>query len=542
MGTWLVDTSDRLGACLNDTKRLDKTQTTNLSLSFFFFMAQSCVPDDVLALILRQLGLVDFCAAAGTCRVWHAAARKRAAWPKSKMLVFDKQLPYARDAPPLSQTAWAGCTKVAYRGSYGFEQLNRRWLGKISDELVYVSDLSVLISNIQCSEVDIYLGDLCRPLLKRLTRLHTNQVALVQATSRENLVSLTIEGNVPFRDEPIWTHVLVTLSSLTHVRIDLYGGVVWLGKALAQLANDYHVLRSIVLPPTEESAKQCLLGLFDYELDLSSIRTLTNLPAQLGTLYSVLKRMPHLVEYTCVPFGESERYNSSLPSLLSSENNNNNNDKSDGGSQLASTSCEAHDFLFHPWLISSFCNLTDLTLYDFGHCQYDWLEQVMRSYVRLVRLCLPGRSLVWKMKQIGGLAPHLEQLSLCETMMWERRHRLSACFTHLSTLAHFQHLELMRDKCIDWGFPATATETTSALLQGMLRSPRWRQITCSRMPVPIRVRSDTFASKQLELVRWNVVSSGRTQTIVSYCPRLVASRWRTWVPGLRSHRVIWTRI
>jgi hypothetical protein len=48
----------------------------------------------------------------------------------------------------------------------------------------------------------------------------------------------------------------------------------------------------------------------------------------------------------------------------------------------------------------------------------------------------------------------------------------------------------------------------------------------------------------LKLVRWHVVDveHGNQASITSYRPRLEASRWRTWVPGLQSHQVVWDRL
>jgi hypothetical protein len=502
-------------------------------------------PADVLALILQQLHLVDFCAAAATCTMWHTAARKKAAWPKTIIgpLVFHVPLVCVPDARSLENTVWAACTNVTHHDSHNEPDaldLFGKWTEKVNKELLHVTDLSVLI-NSSYRDLNMRHVDSYRSQFERITSLHTNQVAFAQATSRERLVSLTIEGVVSVYDTLAWLNLIPTLASLTRIRVNLFAHevravrAVPFGKAFAQLAHAHHTLRSIVLPHDCEMARYCLMGLLDPELsdlNLSSIHTLTNVPRLPGTIDSILTRIPHLIECMCAPYRKSW-----LPPLAKNDNHHH-------GGGLVSLSCNARDLSSSPKIAASCSNLAELDICDLGYSNTAKLQRMIRSYVRLTSLRLSDGHLVFANKNIGDFAPHLQQLSVCESAIWtlptEGGWSVSICFAHLSTLAHLRHLELTHS-C---GFPGTDTNATRALLQGMVRSPCWRQVTCGKMPVAIRVDSNVFSSEQLKLVRWHVVDveHGNQASITSYRPRLEASRWRTWVPGLQSHQVVWDRL
>jgi hypothetical protein len=535
---------------------LHERRVVSLLSSFFSLLMSQETPPDVLALILQQLNLVDFCAAANTCNVWHVTARKKTAWPKSKVgaLVFPdwpQRLPGARS---LTETVWASCTHVSHYDRHGFESLNRQWLGRLSTELVHVSTLSFVVHT-QISAP--YLAELGGPLLGRLTSLRTNQVTLVQATSRDRLIHLTIAPHILIQDDREWMRLLPTLSNLMHVTVEVeyHGGV--FGKALAQLADAHHTLRSITLPTSNELARHVMIGLLpnywnswgEPRLDLSSICILTNAPRQAGLLHQILARMPRLETFTCSLPINTTTTTSWLP-FQSPEAK----DLVDCDQQLESLTCSPGDLLSAPHP-AHFANLFDLTLYDFNCVQYDQLVLKYKPFMRLAHLCLSSCGYQLEERDVGALAPHITHLSMNEFMMWAIHTSLltgkwytavSSCFAGLSKLTQLHHLELVGNAWSDWRCPTDTTVITRAILTGMQQSLCWRHVTCARVPADMYVDSShSFPPEQLALVRWHVVAYGKNAhaaTTVVYRPRVRMSRWRLWVPGLRSHQVVWDRV
>jgi hypothetical protein len=145
------------------------------------------VPSDVLALILQQLDLADFCAAASTCRSWHTAARKKPAWPKTVVRPLVLRLPGV-NVRPLSRTVWAACTNLALNQS-SFHAMHLL-LERIGHELVHVSTMSLTFDTKMTVEHAFWEPH--TDLLSRLTKLRTNVPSLVKATALYRLTSLTI--------------------------------------------------------------------------------------------------------------------------------------------------------------------------------------------------------------------------------------------------------------------------------------------------------------------------------------------------------------
>jgi hypothetical protein len=511
----------------------------------------SFVPDDLLALICCQLNLKDFLAAASVCRSWYAAARKKAAWPKTRTmgpLVFDdRQCVQTPDARPLSQTIWASCTSVSYHDRHGFECLGRAWLGKVSAELVEVSTLSFVIRTPHSVPS---LAELSAPLFSRLTSLRTNQVTLVQATSRERLVHLAIVPCISLEHERDWLELLPTLSNLTHVTVDLgcYYYTFWFGKELARLADTHHTLQSITLPTSHRRANhvlQALQGALHFGSptpvmpvwNLSSIRVLTNVPD--GFLHTIFTYMPCLVTYACSPpnwLPKSEKCHQRA---------------SDNEPRLESLACSSADlWLTKPaWL----AHLTHLDIYDLNGYQYDTLIVTHGPFLRLIRLCLPPGGHRLEERQIDMMAPHLTQLSMCESMLWGvhinppgDRYRASPCVANLCKLARLEHLELFRYVTDEWKCTNDTTVITRTLLYAMVQSPCWRKVTCTRVPAAIRLDDQTECSpEQLALVRWHVVDQNKDTLpgngVVVYRPHIHVARWRSWI-GLRARQVVWERV
>jgi hypothetical protein len=406
---------------------------------------------------------------------------------------------------------------------------------------MYVTALSVII---HAPGFHSWKGS-CRLLLGRLRVLRTNQHMLVRATSRERLKRLII---VPTCDERYWMDLMPTLAGITHVGIEReYRAAHFFGKVLAQLVTASHqTLRSIALPRDCERARQCLTELLHYNhstTDFSSIRVLTNAPRLAGTLHAVLTRMPHLVKYTCVPPSLSPNWTSRLPPIKEKAKHHD--------AHLVSLACYATDLLsLHSRSALSFSclrHLTDLSIYCAEHDEYVQLEMLMRRpLVRLLRLRLSPCGAFMNEIDIQSFAPNLEQLSLCEHTMWDIDcfHRVSASLMNLSKLTRFQHLEL-DNYYLSTGYHVTDTDTTCALLEGMMQSTCWRQVTCARTPTAVFVEPDTIWPEQLAqlaLIRWHVTVNDKMTTI-SYRPRVHLSRWRSWFPGvLRACQVVWDRV
>jgi hypothetical protein len=247
----------------------------------------SCfVPDDLVALILCQLSLVDFLSAATTCRAWRTAARKRAAWPTAVCVAFNLLSAHSLRSRPLVNTVWASCGCLyIVDDPWGYESLL---------SLPHVSDLSLICKTIHESTI-LSSG---RSMLARLTSLRTNSVALVHATSYDCLTRLTIANPCQHMDG--WLQVLPKLTSLTHVKFDttiMAHDVKFnmLGRTLAQLIHSHHTLHTIQLPPISSCICDGLLS--DPALDLSSLRTLSNAPLDTRIMCRIIRRLPCLSTY-----------------------------------------------------------------------------------------------------------------------------------------------------------------------------------------------------------------------------------------------------
>jgi hypothetical protein len=480
------------------------------------------LPSDLLALVLCQLTLTEFCAAAGTCRQYHAVARKKMAWPITGPLVFDWPHVNAPAARLLSETVWAACTNVDIPTEYNANEMCQR-LSKLSAELVHVSALSVVYR----SNFEPRLVDAGRPLLVRLATLRTNQLALAQATSCNRLTTLVIAPGACNDD---WIRWLPTLSALVCIDCEDYFcdfcPAFLFGDALAQLAHAYGTLRSIRLPSYQMAAKLVLDGLLHrrHALNISSIRVLTDAPITSNVIRNTLHSMPNLVKYSCFPHFESD--------LLY--------EKQETAAQvprpdLQMTSLELYPDLpaiEYPWIIPYLCSVTDLAI----QC----LSSKEGTYPRLLRLQVLFHDAALRMQDMTCIAPCLEQLSMRELMMWEwfSGHRCpSALFASLTRLPRFQHLALRESDRYN------LAEATRELILGMIYSRSWHQITSPMMPVTLCFDKDDdiLSFARLSSLRWHVITGNHNKT-TTYRPRVHVSRWRAWIPGLHSHQLVWERV
>jgi hypothetical protein len=483
------------------------------------------LPDDLLALIIQQLNLEDFCAAASTCRGWHAAARKKTAWPiAAGWIAFHSVMVSVPGARPLSQTAWAACKRISVQS---MQQLSR-----LAVELVHVTALSF----VSYARYDLFPDSHCRALLERLTSLSTDQVELVQGTSHDKLTSLTIHSNPRTNEEYFkWMRTLSELHSLTHIRLDVHcdhrGEM--LGQVLARLANAHRILRSIELPTDEASSGRIFSGLISGHSNnsslwnLSSIRTLIHAPRPTLLLWNALSRMPRLTNYACLSPSMSLVRKSHLPSLFTQPLDE------EETPQLASLelqTCYYH--IEHSWLEPCLLTLTELCIHLFD-------DGLRGPYPRLRRLRLmSGHDFL--MRDVVSIAPRLEQLSMNEAMIWRIHNRFKTptlFVSSLSRLSHFQHLELCN---WTWYHPV---ESTRALVQGMMQSPCWRHVTSPMMPVTIHIR-ENLSSETLHAIRWHVMTPGSHQ-LITFRPRIQVSRCPAWVLnlcGVSLYQIVWTRL
>jgi hypothetical protein len=133
----------------------------------------SFLPGDLLALAFCQLNLVDFLAVTLVCHAWHAAARKRTAWPKGVRIKFTASITQCLFSRPLADTVWASCACLDMRPCDLTHAL----------ALPHVSDLSLVCDPID--EPTILQAN--RSMLSRLTTLHTNSAAIADATPYNRL-------------------------------------------------------------------------------------------------------------------------------------------------------------------------------------------------------------------------------------------------------------------------------------------------------------------------------------------------------------------
>jgi hypothetical protein len=390
------------------------------------FETSQRVPDDVLALIFYRLDLVDFCAAAGTCRMWHAAVCKKSAWPHTVSGVrFDTQLP--SEQRPLSQTVWAACNHVVV-----FSKLDRyEWFDKIEKELPHVSSLSLVGTRLtHAFDLNAY-----RVMLGRITTLHTNVIELVQAAScGGQLTSLTIANH---HSGHAWARLLLTLPTLRYVAFDCSACPESLGIALAQLAHRHGRLRSIRMPVSPWDANYLLVGLLqDATLDLSSLRAMVGAPAHTVYMYRAIKRMPHLAVYIpapstlqCVDTCWLRRH----PSLARGYDH----DKFG----LTSFAFENYDSAHvDPRLQRLLPTLTELAIYQRVNMRHALVGPYPR--LRLLRLVLSTHSCL-SFPLVISSATNLEYLSLCSKLEWlynrqDKGESLPAWFQDLSALSHFR--------------------------------------------------------------------------------------------------------
>jgi hypothetical protein len=480
-----------------------------------------CVPDDVMALVFRQLDLVDFCAMASTCRVWHTAARKPAAWPKTAPSVqMDMHRMCAR---PLSQTVWAASTAIS-----GRPDDPSQWLGKIN-ELQHVSTLALIgNSNFRYCTFEAYSA-----LLHRVTTLETNVPSLALAVhGGGRLVSLTIVTYFSWD----WTRVLSKLDTLTHLRMDsLPDQHPRFGDALGKLVNRHGQLRSIQLPKCTWASSdllQCIL--YDPTCNLSSLRTLTYVPVTPNFVNRILERIPQLKTCISAPLETQCRHTQWITQHAA---------RMDTSNSIGLASLAIHDGYYN--YIGYYCTferilsgLTELTIYRDMRNVLAWPGTYPR--LRVLRIVeKDGSDPSLRITPVSF--PNLETFSYCSSLSWLRTQDSPAWLTDLLSLSHFRHLDLHACRYSD----VTSTNAgtlTRTLLAGMTKSPTWRVVTCSIQPSTIYIDPTLFVSFPWALVRWHVYTSHHTARIITFRPRIYASSWRSWVPGLLVHQVVWERV
>jgi hypothetical protein len=511
MGAWLASQTNHLGlvsVCLTSSISFTKT-------SFFVppSFAMSCVfvPSDVLALVLSQLDLVDFCAAAGTCHAWHEVAIKKTAWPRAVDRILLLPSTCHETKRSLSKTVWAGCRSLALPHARNVTEAYV-WMERMSTELVHVTSLSI-----ECGgkgDVPV-ISATCRAWLSRLVSLHTNRPILVHETSREHLTSLKI-SSYRGRSGNRWVKSISAMVSLKHVQIGCILNAQLLGRALGELANAHRKLHSIEFSgySNEVESTTLLNGLLDGS-DLASIRALVNAPSFLDVLRRALERLPSLTAYTT---SHTKPIHNVPPGLTS-------------------LALDCNNLPHHAWLMPYLANLHDLSIRSSTHGLASYYCPRLRS------LTLPTHyDGHYVSTHIGIVAPHIEHLALCTPVLWTHPNPTTQDttrpgFPNLSRLSKLQHVELLPCTVPGWEHTAPAT-VTYALLTGMLSSSTWRHVTSHIAPVPIRIDT-VLAPSSLVHIRWHV-PKGRTQLrFDTYRPRIQASGWRSWVPGLCSRQVVW---
>jgi hypothetical protein len=515
MDTWFAFAPSRLGTRLREKKTKTPCSTDQKKNHFALVFQAMSAPSDVLALILQRLDLVDFCAAASTCHSWHAAARKKTAWPKTVVRSLVLRLPGVTTRP-LSATVWAACTNLSLKGnSFCATPL---LFERIGHELVHVSTLSFTLD--KRVDIDDAFWAPHTALLSRLTTLHTNIPSLVKATASYRLASLFV-GFYSYDYD--WGALLSTcsLASLTHVRIKFtrtLSEATSLGRALARLAHQHHTLCSIQFGQSFGNPHEILDGLLENpDLDLSSIHTLVNVPAY---LIRVLPMLEHLPSLTAIQ-DKNHFKPTQLPPLVCRD------DDMPRPVGLISLDLVSYGANYEAWLNAHLVHLTELSIIEH-------VPKLTGPYARLRRLRLPLNS-PRHCQDLSCFAPNLEQLALVWVDAGSNRDIFSR-LANLQCMPHLSHVELWLPVDRPW-WNLSRNTLTLALLINMLHARCWRQVTCSAKPVSVYLDNKDARLVSLEHVRWHVMrSSTRLDT---YRPRIRVVNWRRWLPGLRAKQVVW---
>jgi hypothetical protein len=459
-------------------------------------------------------------------------------------LSFDLNLVCTPGTRPLAETVWVACTRVGdleegndadfvhrrllrWRDDSHSNALRCQWLRKINTELLHVSDFSC-VYDARCE-----MSESCRALLHRVTTLRTNQVAMAQFTARTRLVSLTIAR---MNDDANWIRLLPTLTGLTHIRLETY--TLWnsscFGRALAQLADAHHRLRSIDLPlGVDQLTGRCLLEDLlgharDLSLDVSSVCVLKNAPPQIELMQHAFAAMTRLVAYVSSPYGVLADFPWMGSSLSSFDDDKNADDR------LVFLELPTYDFT-HPWIEARLFHLVQLVIHE-STC-----GGLVGPYPSLQCLYTPSSYFSHlDTRHMSSIAPNLEYLSMYESSIWhlsDQQYCVLPCFASLSSLPHFQHLTIRPALWHSVGDPAILTRV---LLQGMVDSPCWRHVTCINMPVTITMSGNPYTLEQLMLVRWHYIPQYK-RLVISYRPRLQALSWSTLRSAfhMNSCRIVW---
>jgi hypothetical protein len=488
---------------------------------FLFFLNKipPMVPDDVLSLVLCQLDLEDFCAAANTCRAWHHAARKKSSWPKaSSGMCLDLSRVYSRHARPLSHTVWAACSHVVCSPVANMVHLHE-WLDTIHHELMHVTTLTLFIPARMLPAIAPVLHSYHKTVFSRITTLRTDCIELVKATTLSGRLNTLIVVQTLTNSYEDWKVLLPTLSTLTHIRLEnaLYDSAS-IGKALAQLAHNHEMLRTIHFPSDWAESHRMFVGLFcNKSMNLSSLRVLVFVPHSSPSLMrEAITRISHLEVYTTngCPNTRWLACSNSIIILPPSRSHNN----------LTSLSLRRSNVDVDMLIKLQLPHLTEFGI----HTRFNNNFAPPGPYPQLRLL---STDIAYPLAISS--APNLEQLSirgfLPDNFAW---------IHDLSMLARFRHLDLSINES---SRVIASVSFARALLSGMARSMVWRCVTCRLMPVSIWINKNIslFDSFPWALIRWRVVKGSR---IITFRPRIRLSKWRSWIPRLNSRQVVWERV
>jgi hypothetical protein len=320
-----------------------------------------------------------------------------------------------------------------------------------------------------------------------------------------------------------WTHVLPMLSALTCLRVDGTPQESMLGRAIAQLAHAHRTLSTIQFPFFPCNSRPILGALLsDATLDLSSIRILRSAPLDTPLMCTAIRRLPLLTTYDgWTPrahwIGTSSPYEQDTPLCFP------------GLTSLTLHWRSQED----PYLLSRLSHLTELTLLDATF-------EFKARYENLRRLRLPNGYIKGACKSnwlhIDEFAPHLEQVSICESKTWLFSGR-ATCLSRYERMPRLRHVVFHMHFSRD---TVKAMNVTRAVFTHLIRSCCWREITCDAMPASFFFTRGTILSRSLSLLRWHVLDGNRpTET---YQPRMQASSWSKWIPGLNTRQIVWGRV
>jgi hypothetical protein len=529
---WIRHTADN-DECLvgsdSTTKHDDATreEKTVLSISFlfsFFPLPSMYVPDNILALVLQRLSLHDFQSAAGTCRVWHAAARKKASWPCKVARIAFKSVDFSLSpgARPLSQTVWAACTSVAYPDRLVHSEGTLIQLEKTMSELIHMRSLSVVF----CARSNA----LYQQSMKHLTALRTNSCAFVENALDAGCIlrRLDIVDTRELSNMETWVRVLPMLTSLEHICIghNTYQSIQF-SRALAELIHACHRLHTIELTSFLLEDTRPTLGAFFSHLrehgnkyDLSSIRSFLYVQSHPDMLPLALVHFPRLIRFEHSAhhplLRRSYMYDEGLSISVAVETHL---------QQLELTDLQPNAGSYSS-IVPHLLGLLDLTIY---HALYpiDY-RTLFHACPHVQRLYLPNTidtAVPWDTLPSSLRYLSVDDVAIVTGNVW---------VVSVASLAWIQRNSIQFAENIA---RLDQFEVIRPILSAMVRSPRWRHVTWNRPHPPSNMSARGFTHAQLAPIRWYVAGSDKT-----YRPCIVYSCWRSWIPGMDTQRIVWREV